>query len=225
MLKTALRDQDGDQPRAAVRPGLFLALALAVLIGEGCTTRPPPNYQNHVQELPIGEYELAPSLSYLTLNTPKARRHNTLLSFDQFAASLDFNEKYPEQTRLEAIIHLQSVSAIDESLSPLLADAELFNSRHFPVGRFTSTDIDIISEDTMQISGDLDLRGISHPIVLTSRFIGAALNPITGERTLAFNASATVSAKEFGLPASIGTSELELQLYGEFLRNSRVRIY
>ncbi len=213
------------EQRAVTRPGFVLALALAVLVSNGCTTKPPPDYQSEVQPLPIGEYVLAPSLSFLTLNAPVAEQDNTLLSFDQFEASLDFNEKYPEQTRLEAIIHLQSASANDTSLTHVLASTDFFNSRNFPVGRFTSTGIDIVSEDTMQISGTLDLRGVSHPIVLTSRFIGAALNPITGERTLAFNASGTVSAEEFGLPASFGASEVELQLYGEFLRNTRVRIY
>ena len=211
--------------RAVVRPSFVLALAMAVLISDGCTTKPPPNFQSEVQQLPIGEYVLAPSLSFLTLNAPIAEQHKPLVSFDQFEASLDFDEKYPEQTRLEAIIHLQSASANDAVLTQELANTDFFNSRNFPVGRFTSTGIDIISQDTMRISGDLDLRGVSRPIVLTSRFIGAALNPITGERTLAFNASATFSAEEFGLPSRLGMSELELQLYGEFLRNTRVRIY
>ena len=195
-----------------------------VMLGIGCTTKPLPSYYNEVQALPIGEYVLAPSLSYLTLSAPVAENNNTLLSFDRFAATLDFNEEFPERTRLEAIIHLQSASANDRSSSALLSEARLFNSRQFPVGRFTITNVDMVSKDTMKISGELDLRGVRHPIVLKSRFIGAALNPITGARTLAFNVIAKVSTEELGLGKIAGTEELELQLYGEFLRNTRVRI-
>ncbi len=213
-----------NKQRSDTHPLRCAMLAGIVMLGNGCTTKPLPSYYSEVQALPIGEYVLSPSLSYLTLSAPVAENNNTLLSFDRFAATLDFNEKFPERTRLEAIIHLQSASANDPSDSALLSEARLFNSRQFPVGRFTSTNVDMVSKDTMQISGELNLRGVLHPIVLKSRFIGAAINPITGERTLAFNASAKVSAEELGLGKIAGFEELELQLYGEFLRNTRVRI-
>ena len=71
-----------------------LALGSFLIIGDGCTTKPParPSYQAELQSLPIGEYVLSPTLSYLTLNTPEPASRHALFSFNQFAASLDFGE-------------------------------------------------------------------------------------------------------------------------------------
>lgn len=203
---------------------LALLLSVLLLLADGCTTSPKASYQTELTNLASAEFVLSPSLSYLTLHIDDTPQSASLASFRQFAASLDFDQRDLRQTRLQAIIHMQSVEADDQIIANRLTSAEWFNTRRFPIARFHTNDITLLSNDRFLINGELAIRGITRPMVLESQFIGAAINPLTDQRTLAFNATGTFSQSDFGINIGPTDHQVTMQMYAEFLPDNRVAV-
>jgi len=68
------------------------------------------------------------------------------------------------------------------------------------------------------ITGNLTLHGVTKPVVLHVRFIGAGVNPIDKAYTVGFEATGTIKRSDFGvttyLPA-VG-DEVQLSIAGAF---------
>jgi polyisoprenoid-binding protein YceI len=72
--------------------------------------------------------------------------------------------------------------------------------------------------DGATVTGNFTLHGITKPVVLHVRFIGAGVNPIDKAYTVGFEATGTIKRSDFGvktyLPA-VG-DEVQLSIAGAF---------
>jgi polyisoprenoid-binding protein YceI len=58
-----------------------------------------------------------------------------------------------------------------------------------------------VSDSRAVFRGDFTLHGVTKRVGFRVDFIGAGMNPFTGEPTVGFEASATISRTEFGVSA------------------------
>ena len=69
--------------------------------------------------------------------------------------------------------------------------------------------------------GQLQLKGVTRPVVLETLFYGGVFNPLEGRQALGFSASATIDRTEFGvgrLPGNLIGDTVRIQIEAEFLR-------
>ena len=67
----------------------------------------------------------------------------------------------------------------------------------FPEITFTSTKVERTAPDHLRITGDLTMRGITHPVVLEADMGGVLATP-HGRRT-AFSATTTLKRQDYGI--------------------------
>ena len=138
--------------------------------------------------------------------------------FERVEASLDFDPKAAAASRLEVIVETASNDSSDPKLDQDLRGSSWFDATTFPQIVFRSTAIDVTSENTGRVTGDLTLHGVTRPVVLDVAFNGGATDLITGRYTLGFAATGTFKRSEFGIDDYIPAigDEVQLEIYAEF---------
>ena len=91
-----------------------------------------------------------------------------------------------------------TVAALDEHLQK----PEFFDAAKFPTGRFESTKIEFTGRRAL-IAGQLTLKGVTRPVVLSAEFVGAGANPMSKKMNVGFHATTQIKRSDFGISAGV----------------------
>jgi polyisoprenoid-binding protein YceI len=78
-----------------------------------------------------------------------------------------------------------------------LRSADFFDVEKYPTLSFTSTSLEL-DGDEIVLTGDLDLHGVTRPVVLKGTYGGVVNDPWGGKR-INFEATGKINRKDFGL--------------------------
>ncbi|HEV8381449.1 MAG TPA: YceI family protein [Gemmatimonadales bacterium] len=177
-----------------MKPTLLVALlmpaavSLAAQTSQQAATTPPP--------APTNRWSADPAHSAVNFRV----RHLGITwvngSFGQWTADLNYDPAKPEAASVSA--HLQTASITtgnDRRDNDLRANYLAADS--FPEITFVSKRVEQVAPDHLRITGDLTIRGITHPVVLETD-IGGVLATPRGRRT-AFSATTNLKRQDYGI--------------------------
>lgn len=119
--------------------------------------------------------------------------------FTQPTGTLVLDPKNPANDRVEIVFPIDKVSTTVAALDAHLKKPEFFDATKFPEGRFVSTRV-TAKGTTATIAGNLTLKGVTRPVVLHARFIGAGTGPMGAHKTnVGFTATTSIKRSEFGI--------------------------
>jgi polyisoprenoid-binding protein YceI len=134
---------------------------------------------------------------------------------------LEFDPADWRTARLEVRLPLSSLDLGDADWTrKVLAPAFLDGGDH-PEAHFVSTAVEPVGPDQARVTGQLSLRGRSHPLVLDVRLNALKRHPLTFRRTAGFSATARLDRRSFGIdtwPNVIG-HEVELLIEAEAIHD------
>jgi polyisoprenoid-binding protein YceI len=113
---------------------------------------------------------------------------------------------------VDVTVPVDSVQTTVGKLTNELKGDKWFDEAKYPTIHFQSTRIVRTGPKTADITGTLTLHGISHPLVLKARFIGAGVNFLDKSFTIGFRATGTIHRTSFGLSAYAPLISDETQL-------------
>lgn len=121
-------------------------------------------------------------------------------------------------SKLSVSVPAKTFSTSIEKLDGELTGADWFDAAKFPTITFTSTKVTVTGPGTATIAGDLTLHGVTKPITLTAKFIGAGANPLSKKYTVGFDATGTIKRSDFGVTKYVPLigDDVELSLHGAF---------
>ncbi|MBV9654645.1 MAG: YceI family protein [Acetobacteraceae bacterium] len=142
--------------------------------------------------------------------------------FKDVSGTLVLDPASPAQSRLDISLPVASLFSSSGKLDEELRGADWFDAARFPDVRFESTSVTPTGPDTAEIAGNLTLHGVTRPIVLTARFVGAGRNPVDDSYDAGFSGTATIKRSEFGVTKYIPLvgDEIALTISGAFARKS-----
>jgi polyisoprenoid-binding protein YceI len=79
-----------------------------------------------------------------------------------------------------------------------LKSPDFFDVAKYPEITFTSTGVEKIGDDELELTGDLTIRGVTRPVTLAVEYAGQKKDPWGNERA-GFAAKGSINRKEFGL--------------------------
>jgi len=85
-----------------------------------------------------------------------------------------------------------------------LKSADFFDAENHPALRFNSTAVTKINDETLEIAGNLEIKGKVKPVVLKAEFAGIAVDPY-GQTKAGMTLSGSIKRSEFGLTWSAVT--------------------
>ncbi|MEM7767998.1 MAG: YceI family protein [Pseudomonadota bacterium] len=172
-------------------------------------------------------FELEPTHAFLTAKVKHFGLSDYAIDFNGLEGQLDFNADAPTQSR----ISLQIDAAALETNYPdpekkaewedeLANDGRFLKADEFPTVTFVSTSITQTGEFTGEVTGDLNLRGVTAPVTLDVTYNGTATSPLDGgRRRVGFNAEGQFNRSDFGMGAltRFVSDEVTIEFSGEFI--------
>jgi len=142
--------------------------------------------------------------------------------FDEFDGSLVFDQKKPQNSKIEVTI---KTASIDTDVAPLdehLRSADFFNAAKHPEIKFVSTSVRQTGAKNGRVEGNLTMNGMTKPVTLDVTFNFAGEHPLApyipayaGAPYTAFAARTTVLRSDFGLgkfaPLTSDTVEIVIE--------------
>jgi polyisoprenoid-binding protein YceI len=126
--------------------------------------------------------------------------------FKNVRGALEFDPSNPGAGSVEVTIDTGGIWTGDPARDGHLRSADFLDVEKFPQITFRSTHIDVRGENDYTVTGDLTIRGISRPVILSAKYLGQWQTPWwedgvdKGPRTRAgFVATTTVNRHDFGV--------------------------
>lgn len=117
-------------------------------------------------------------------------------TFGQWTADLNYDPTKPEAANVTARIQTATVSTGNDRRDNDLRQNYLAVDS-FPEITFVSKRVEKVADDKLRITGDLTMRGVTHPVVLDAE-IGGVLTTSRGRRT-AFSATTIIKRQDYGI--------------------------
>lgn len=155
-----------------------------------------------VKDVPAGVYKTDPMHSSLTFKVLHMGFSHYTARFGKFDATLELDPAHPEAAKLSATIDPQSLelNAPPKGFHDELMGQTWFDAKSHPQMTFTSTKIEKTGDNTAKVTGDLSLKGSSHPVTLNVTFNGGypgmSMDP---KARIGFTATGTLNRADFGM--------------------------
>lgn len=117
--------------------------------------------------------------------------------FSGFSGGATIDAEHPENSTAWLDIDPTTITTNNDMRDGHLKSADFFEVEKYPTITFRSTGAKLDGDDLL-MTGDLSIRGVTHPIEITWEFGGIAKDPY-GNTKAGFDGSATISRKEWGL--------------------------
>jgi polyisoprenoid-binding protein YceI len=100
--------------------------------------------------------------------------------------------------RVEVEIEAASIDTRNDRRDAHLRSPDFFAVDSFPALRFRSTAVEVNGSE-VRVAGDLTIRGVTRPVVLTGEFTGVFGPPRPREQRIGFSASTRINRLDYGL--------------------------
>ena len=131
--------------------------------------------------------------------------------FVEPTGSLKLDPRNHANDKVEIAFPIAKLSTTVAALDEHLQKPEFFDATQFPEGKFVSTKV-VVKGTTATITGNLTLKGVTRPIVLAVRFIGAGAGMMGRKTNVGFSATTKIKRSDFGISYGIPVVSDEVAL-------------
>jgi len=146
---------------------MIIAAALALAACNQPTTEAPEGPVAPVEvDASSGAYRLDKHHSSIVIRAAHFGLSHYTMRMTDFDAMLEFNAEEPAQSSITATIAANSVEteyAGDRDFDDELENSEWLDAATHPSITFTSTALELTGPNTARMTGDLSIRGVTHP--------------------------------------------------------------
>lgn len=145
-----------------------------------------------------GEYQLDPAHTQLAFVARYAMVTKVRGLFTDFEGTVHIDAQDPSKSTAELRIKAASIDTGQEQRDAHLRNADFFDAENHPEILFTSTSVDQLDDDRYRVTGDLVIKGVSHPVSVYLEYTGSAKDPF-GNLRAGFEGRAEINRKDWGL--------------------------
>jgi polyisoprenoid-binding protein YceI len=136
--------------------------------------------------------------------------------FAELTASGDLYPDQPERSSVTVTINTASIRTHNEQRDNDLRASNFLEVDKFPTITFKSTKIEPKSADLGTLTGDLTIKGVTHPVALNVVKYGEFDDPMMGHR-IGYAAETKINRKDFGM-------RFDMMLDGKFVVSDDIQI-
>jgi polyisoprenoid-binding protein YceI len=118
--------------------------------------------------------------------------------FDSWKGNLFLDDADLTQSHFDVEIDLKSVNTKEPKRDDHLRSGDFFEIEKYPTMTFKSTKVEKAGDAHYKVTGDLTLRGVTHPVTLDVEDAGRVKDPWGGERA-GFSANTSISREKWGV--------------------------
>jgi polyisoprenoid-binding protein YceI len=136
--------------------------------------------------------------------------------FAELTATGDLYPDQPERSRVEVMINTASIRTHNEQRDNDLRSSSFLEVQKYPTITFKSTKIEPKGSDKGTMTGELTIKGITHPVTLNVVKYGEFSDPRMGHR-IGYAAETKINRKDFGM-------QFDAMLDGKFVVSHDIQI-
>lgn len=142
--------------------------------------------------------------------------------FDKFGGTFTYDKKNPSNSKIEMTVKTNSINSNHAERDKHLRGKDFLDVKKYPEAKFVSTSFTETSANTATLKGNLTLHGVTNPINMIIKQIGAGKDPWGGYRR-GFEGTLKITLADYGMDYGLGyqSRELELNIYLEGLRKEK----
>ncbi len=165
--------------RTIVQTTLSLALLLPALAAAA-----PVTYKVDTNHSGVGF-----SIRHFVTNTPGR--------FKDFDGTIKYDKANPAASSVEFTVKAASIDTASDDRDKHLKSADFFDVEKFPTWTFTSTKVTAKDADTLEVTGNMTIKGVTKQVTIPVDVLGSVKTP-RGEKA-GFESSFKINRKEFGV--------------------------
>lgn len=120
-------------------------------------------------------------------------------SFGNIQGTINYDPTNVAATKVNATISTSTVNTNNERRDNHLRGADFFDAEKFPTMTFVSTKVEPAGAGTLKVTGDLTMKGVTKPVVLTVEGPTDAIKDQRGGTKRAAAATTRINRKDFGI--------------------------
>jgi polyisoprenoid-binding protein YceI len=134
--------------------------------------------------------------------------------FHHFDGRISVDFEHPGRSSVAFHVQSQSVDVGSTSFDDYLRSDAFLNAAHYPSIDFVSKSVEKIDDNTVRVSGDLTLLGVTRPLTVN---VAVRREPGTGPARLSFQAKTNIKRLEFGMNSGfpLVSNDVELVISSE----------
>jgi len=136
--------------------------------------------------------------------------------FAEVTATGDLYPDHPEQSKVDVTINTSSIRTHNDQRDNDLRSSNFLEVEKFPTIHFKSTKIEQKSPEKGTMTGDLTIKGVTHPVTLNVVKYGEFNDPMMGHR-IGYAAETKINRKDFGM-------SFDMMLDGKFIVSHEILI-
>jgi polyisoprenoid-binding protein YceI len=144
--------------------------------------------------------------------------------FDEVSTISDIDPDHPETASVEAAISTASIRTNNGIRDNDLRSSNFLEVDKFPTITFKSSSIESAGQDRYTLTGDLTIKGNTHPVTLEVTRYGEFNDPGMMGHRIAYGATTRINRKDFGLSFSmildgrlVVSEEIQIMIEGELV--------
>lgn len=119
-------------------------------------------------------------------------------SFNDFSGTVNYDPAAPEKMTANVVIKTASVYTANEKRDAHLKTKDFFDVEKYPEMTFKSTKAEKTGENTLKLTGNLTMLGVTKPVTLDVETAGVANDPWGNVRS-GFSAKGKLNRKDYGM--------------------------
>ncbi len=132
--------------------------------------------------------------------------------FNTFEGKFSYDEKNPSRSKVSVTIETASIDSNHAKRDKHLRSDDFLDVKKYPEATFVSTSIKTTGKKTAILKGKLTLHGVTRPIEMAIKEIGAGKDPWGGFRR-GFEGSTTLVLKDYDINFDLGPASKSVELY------------
>lgn len=118
--------------------------------------------------------------------------------FETVSGVINFDEANPAASSIDVTIDVNTVNTGVADRDNHLRSADFFDVEKFPTITFKSTNVQLNSDNSAKVTGDLTIRDVTRSVVIEGEYLGQHKTPF-GTTITGFNGTTQINREDFGL--------------------------
>ncbi len=175
----------------------------------------------------MGDWQLDPYHTQVEFSAKHLGMMTVRGHFADVAATGEIDPEHPETSSVDVTIETASIKTNHEGRDNDLRSSNFLGVEEFPTITFKSTSVAPAGTDKYALTGDLTIKGTTHPVTLQVTKYGEFNDPNMGHR-IAYGATTQINRKDYGLSFSmvldgrfVVSEEIQIQIEGELVEQQQ----
>ena len=177
----------------------------------------------------MGNWQLDPYHTQIEFSAKHLGMMTVRGHFDEVSATADIDPDHPEAASVEVTISTASIRTNNAARDNDIRSSNFLEVDKYPVITFKSTSVEPAGADHYTLTGDLTIKGNTHPVALDVTRYGEFNDAGMMGHRIAYGATTKINRKDFGLKFNavldgrlVVSEDIQITIEGELVEQQEV---